>query len=429
MLLAFINDNCVAADGLIGVNPTPAAIVRQMNLVAKSYEPFGKVDLLDFRDLSPLFARIFAFDNKHYFIYKAIDNPNKIGFLSRRQYYALKMYKESLHRQGTGGSTFSRLVEAFLSKNGTMASPYKLIKRAFKENAENLRFMSKFFRLLPDKKTTRNEDKLIRLCDAMMQLENGIEIKDSTVQECYDLDFHGSHIEGSSERCATNSCMHGKKVGRFYDSFGAHGKMVYYRGKPVGRFLMWDLSDGKKYIDRLYVRGEYMNEALAKIDELYDDKQYIKYPALRQNNAPLYLIEMSHPEVLDEEVPDTPYIDTFGNLIKHSLSGKYYLCNKNVLNPKLNGKYKYIGGMRNLGTPHRMKSCEACHTVFWTGDNVSGAAINSNRHKLYCKGYLPRTKELQDYLIIFRKYVSLLNLEEQNATTESTESTEDVLVF
>lgn len=395
------------------------SIVRMMAAVSKDYQPYGIAHEIDFSEMTPLFARLFAYDNKHYFVYKAISNPNKIGFLSRKQYMKYKHLQDYCDMNGISGSAFSSRMEAFLESNGTMASPYKLLKRSFKENSKNSKFLGRFFPLAEDKKTTRNEDKLIELCDTMMQLENGVEIQDASVQDCYDLDFHGSNIAGSSERCATNSCMHGKKVGHFYDAFGVHGKMVYYKGRPVGRFLLWDLPDGKKYIDRLYVRGEYMNEVLAKIDEMYTEEDgYLKYPCLRNSNAPVYMIKLSNPEfVTDNRPPQTPYIDTFGALFRDMDTGEYLLCNRS--DGRVDGKYVFVSGMRSVHTNYKFTGCPYCKELYWSGETGrQGSTASQSVHKLYCAGYKPRAKELQDYLEIFRKNMPLIR-EASNARTRN----------
>lgn len=52
-----------------------------------SIEPYGIASVEDFSISFRTVARLFAYDNKHYYVYKAISNPNKLGYLSRKQYY------------------------------------------------------------------------------------------------------------------------------------------------------------------------------------------------------------------------------------------------------------------------------------------------------------------------------------------------------
>ena len=392
-------------------------LILGMSRLSETYPRYGIANEVDFRELTPLFERLFAFNNKHYYIYKAIDDPNKIGSLSCKQYKKLKELKTLWAKRGIAGSRLHGYINSFMSENGTMASPYKLLKRAFKENPEQTRFLGRFFPLAKDKKTTVNEDKLIKLCDFMMRSNTNVEIQDASIQECYNLDFCGSNINGSGTRHATNSCMHGKKVGAFYDAFGAHGKMVYYRGQPVGRFLIWDLPDGKKYIDRLYIRGEYINEALAKIDEEYPSEQYYKYPYLRDNREKPFVIKLTHPEQLKSS-PETPYIDTFAYLYRKRDTGEYYLSNTSYLDADNDDhKYIYLDHLRRVSNGRHMCTCEHCNSTWWQGDSSLGSKPSGPRHKLYCSGYIPRTKELRAYLEIFRKNMKNLSIQgDENAS-------------
>lgn len=393
-------------------------LISSMANLSETYPRYGIADKVDFRELAPLFERLFAFNNKHYYIYKAIDDPNKIGSLSCKQYKKLQELKAVWSKRGIAGSSLHRYIEEFMSENGTMASPYKLLKRAFKENPEQTRFLGRFFPLAKDGKTTVNEDKMIQLCDLMMRSNTQVEIRDATIQECYNIDFHGSNINGSGTRHATNSCMHGKKVGAFYDGFGAHGKMVYYRGQPVGRFLIWDLPNGKKYIDRLYIRGEYINEALAKIDADFPSEQYYKYPYLRDNREVPMPIKLVNPEKFKSS-PETPYIDTFAYLYRKPDTNDYYLSNSSYLDRDIEGTiYIYMEQLRRVGNSHRMHTCEHCNSTWWSGDVTFGSKFNSSSHKLYCSGYVPRTKELRAYLEIFRKGMDSLSKQgDSNAET------------
>jgi len=382
-------------------------LVTMMAAASKYYPHYGIANEVDFRELTPLFERVFAFNNKHFYIYKAISDPNKIGSLSCKQYRKLESLKKIWIRNGIAGRRFHEMVDSFMSQYGTMASPYKLLKRAFKENKENTRFIARFFPLEEDGKTTHNEQALIRLCDAMMCFNTGVEIRDATIQECYDLDFHGSNINGSGRRHCANSCMYGKKVGAFYDAFGAHGKMVYYRGRPVGRFLLWDLPNGKQYVDRLYVRGEYINEVLAKIDSEFTDDKCLKYPELRERPAEygVMAIKLKNPDSLMTS-PSTPYIDTFAYLHRRTETNEYYLSNMS----NLGSEFRYIDTLRTTSTPRRMKCCPHCKHTYWSGDSIAGEITKGNRHKLYCTGYQPRTRELKAYLDIFRKYAPKLEV-------------------
>lgn len=384
-------------------------LVKMMAEVAKDTPTYGSARERDFRELTPLFARLFAYDNKRFFVYKAISDPNKIGYLSCRQYSKFCRAKKNWHKVGLAGSMLSTYEQSFLEQNGTMASPYKLLKRAFKENADNTRFLSRFFPLEEDKKTTKNEKALIDLCDAMMQLNTGIEFVPASIQECYDLDFHGSNIAGSSNRACTNSCMHGKKVGAFYEAFGAEGRMIYCNGQPVGRFLIWKRPEWKKgVIDRMYVRGEYMKDALAALDSQYPDSEWDKYPHPRvDEDAERRLVPLVHPEKLQEET-ETPYIDTFAMLVKSKATNKYFLANYYPGSSSRDNKdITYLEELRRTSTQHHLCNCPDCGEVFWSHDPDNSRGLGP-RHKLYCKGYNAKTKEIQAYLEVFRRNINMI---------------------
>jgi len=372
-------------------------LVRQMNIRAESQEQYGVANQVDFRELTPLFAALFAYDNKRFYIYKAISDPTKIGYLSRRQYIHMQWYIKKLQKQGIGGSSFVNSMDNYLKDIGTMASPYRLIKRAFKENP-NARYLARFFPLGPDKKTTQNEELLIEICNTMMNNSTAIEFHEASVQECYDLRF-SDHISGSGNRYATNSCMCGKHVGGFYEAFGAKGMMVYWHGVPVGRFLFWTLPNGEQYVDRLYIRESLANDTLAEIDRQFPKAH--KYPVLRDSsgNSKQVMIPLVNPSVFEVDW-SIPYVDTFGSLMFKD--GQYFLSNFSDQN---NG-YKYVTGLRSTSSSQRFKSCPYCKQLMYTGNYTSNNDIYSSRHKLYCKGYIPRAFKDRACIDIFRNSVS-----------------------
>lgn len=371
-------------------------LFQKMNSLTNTPLAYGLAEMRDFEELTPIFERLFAYDDKHFYVYKAISNPSKIGYLSHKQYMKFRVVLNRAAK--TNPSGFAKERESFLELNGTMASPYKLLKKAFKDNKQNCKFLSYYFPFLDDGKV-KNEDRLIEFCDSLMQNKTLIEIKDAPVQDCYNLDFRDSDIRGSGERYCTNSCMQGKKVGSFYEAFGVHGKMVYYRGRPVGRFLYWDLPDGKHYVDRLYIHGDCVNEALAGIDKQFDSENNIKYPSLRNDVEPV-LIELKNSKELTKK-PKTPYIDTFPYLFKERGTNKYFLSNNNRYVPV--EKYEYQGYCRSTNSRDKLSACKYCNEIFFS--HGSDAA---SLHNLYCEAYKPRNKEQKAYLDIFRKNIKVL---------------------
>lgn len=361
---------------------------------------YGVADESDFKELSPMFANLFAYDNKHYYVYKAISDSNKLGFLSARQYFALKALKYKLNKhRGYSSTERQKIIENFLEEKGTMASPYKMLKRAFKENKERSKFLGHFFPLEEDRKTTKHEDKLIELCDLMMRTNTNIEIKPATVQECYDVRVSDDY-SASGERFATSSCMFGFKVGAFYEAFGVEGRIVYERGKPVGRFLLWNLPDGKQYVDRLYIQSHGYQDALAEIDKQFPNA--LKYPYLRGNSsAPTYMIKMKNPQDFIDEQLRVPYIDTFSHLYR--IGSTYYLCNKAYYESK-DTDGKYIDTLQNVSDYKHFLSCPHCHALGWQGDKDMDASRKD--HLLVCTAYQPKQKRIKAMLDLYRAYVS-----------------------
>lgn len=359
---------------------------------------YGVAEELDFKELSPMFANLFAYDNKHYYVYKAISDSNKLGFLSARQYFALKALKHKLSNSETSSSYRQREIENFLQSKGTMASPYKMLKRAFKENPGRSKFLAHWFPLQDDKKTTCNENKLIELCDLMMRTNTHIEIKPATVQECYDVKVSDDY-SASGNRFATSSCMFGFKVGAFYEAFGVEGRIVYERGKPIGRFLLWNLPDGKQYVDRLYIQSHGHQDALAEIDKQFPNA--IKYPALRNSGAETYIIKMKNAQAFVDEKLRVPYIDTFAYLYR--IGKDYYLCNK-AYYTKPTETGKYIDTLQNVGDYKHFLSCPHCHALGWQGDKDMDASRKD--HLLVCTAYQPKQKRIKAMLDVYRKYIN-----------------------
>lgn len=381
-------------------NDTRGLVLEDLNNLAKIRGAYGKAAEVDFQEYAPLVAYLLAYNNKHYYLYKAISDPTKIGALSTRQYFLLTKKIEAWKRHGYAGARLTEAIHGFLRDNGSMASPYKLLKRAFKENpfAKGLAY---FFPLV--NKKTQNEDKLISICDGFMRSDTFVEFRDATVQECYDLDFTGSDIRDSGTRYAANSCMFGKKVGAFYEAFGAKGKIVYYRGAPIGRFLVWELSNGMKYIDRLYVRAGYADDVLQALDKQFPGEKCFKYPSLRESNT-AFRIPLTNPDALVSN-PVTPYIDTFAFLFKDRKTQQYFLTNNTNVNTD---DCRYLDSLRSVGNIKRMRCCPHCKKMYWSGESGGDNIETPTKHRLYCTGYKPRTKELQAYLRIFREAVPTL---------------------
>lgn len=353
-----------------------------------SIEPYGIASVEDFSISFRTVARLFAYDNKHYYVYKAISNPNKLGYLSRKQYYKGLLLKRNAEKNGT---VFDE--KEYLKTTGTMASPFKLLKQAFKENREATKFLSTWFPLQEDGKL-KHEDTLIMITNQLLRINlSEYKFVETSIDECYDLDFGDSSFEASGPRHNSSSCMRHHKVGGFYNNLPVIGYMVKKNGENIGRFLYWTLPDGKHYVDRLYVvKGDYAEDVLNKIDK--DFANDYKYHVTDVSVLSQYVIPFKSYENMKPGGP-FPWIDTFSWLLKKG--NDYYLsiCKKDG--------YTTIDIMHDTSNDNFDKGfleTICCHKRYW---KTESNFYCNNRHKLYCEKYTPRAKKDRELLALFRK--------------------------
>lgn len=354
----------------------------------KSIEPYGYASISDFSDSNRTVARLFAYDNKHFYVYKAISNPNKLGYLSRKQYYKFLL----LQRQAKKNSkTFD--AKEYLKTTGTMASPFKLLKQAFKENREATKFLSAWFPLQEDGKL-KHEDTLIMITNQLLRINlSEYKFVETPIDECYDLDFGYSSFEASGPRHNSSSCIRHHKVGGFYNNLPVIGYMVKKNGENIGRFLYWTLPDGKHYVDRLYVvKGDYAADVLNKIDK--DFANDYKYHVTDESVLSQYIIPFKSYENMKPGSP-FPWIDTFSYLLKKG--NDYYLsiCYQDG--------YITVDRMHDTSNANFSKGFSettCCHKRYWKTESY---IYGGNNHKLYCENYKPRAKKDRELLALFRK--------------------------
>lgn len=353
-----------------------------------SIEPYGIASVEDFGISSRTVARLFAYDNKHYYVYKAISNPNKLGYLSRKQYYKGLLLQKNARKQG---KIFA--AKEYLKTTGTMASPFKLLKQAFKENREATKFLSAWFPLQEDGKL-KHEDTLIMITNQLLRINlSEYKFVETPIDECYDLDFGYSSFEASGPRHNSSSCMRHHKVGGFYNNLPVIGYMVKKNGENIGRFLYWTLPDGKHYVDKLYVvKGDYAADVLNKIDK--DFANDYKYHVTDAIVLSKYVIPFKSYENMKPGSP-FPWIDTFSCLLKKG--NDYYLniCSQDG--------YKTIDIMHDASNANFSKGFSettCCHKRYW---KTESNFYRDKRHKLYCEKYTPRAKKDRELLALFRK--------------------------
>ena len=352
-----------------------------------SIEPYGLASIYDFDSSCIAVARLFAYDNKHFYVYKAISNPNKLGYLSRKQYYKCLLLQRQAKKQGKAFD-----VKEYLKTTGTMASPFKLLKQAFKENREATKFLSAWFPLQEDGKL-KYENTLIMITNQLLRINlNEYKFVETSIDECYDLEFGYSSFNASGPRHCSSSCMRHHKVGGFYNNLPVIGYMVKKDGENIGRFLYWTLPDGKHYVDRLYVKGEYATDVLEKIDK--DFANDYKYNLTSPITLAGYVIAFKS---YDNMKPGSafPWIDTFSYLLKKD--GNYYLSYD-----RQEG-YITVDRLHNTSeTNFSMGFSETvcCHKRYW---KTEWSAYSGTSHKLYCEKYTPRSKKDRALLALFRQ--------------------------
>ena len=353
-----------------------------------SIEPYGLASIYDFGSSCIAVARLFAYDNKHFYVYKAISNPNKLGYLSRKQYYKFLLLQRLAKKNG---ATFD--AKEYLKTTGTMASPFKLLKQAFKENREATKFLSAWFPLQEDGKL-KYEDTLIMITNQLLRINlSEYKFVETPIDECYDLDFGYSSFEASGPRHNSSSCMRHHKVGGFYNNLPVIGYMVKKNGENIGRFLYWTLPDGKHYVDRLYVvKGDYAADVLNKIDK--DFANDYKYHVTDESVLSKYVIPFKSYENM-KPGSAFPWIDTFSYLLKKG--NDYYLsiCDQDG--------YTTIDRMHDTSNANFNKGFSettCCHKRYWRTESYM---YGGNKHKLYCEKYTPRAKKDRELLTLFRK--------------------------
>ena len=359
-------------------------------LTDKSTEqPYGKANEADFRESTQAVAKLFAYDNKHYYVYKAISNPNKLGYLSRKQYYKMCLLIKNATRLGYAFNT-----SEYLKRIGIMASPFKLLKQAFKENAEATKPISRWFPIQEDGKL-KNEDVLIMITNQMLRMNiDNYQFVKAPIDECYAVNLSQSYGSSGSRYCS-RSCMYGHKVQGVYENLPVEGYLVMKNGAKIGRFLYWTLPDGKHYVDRLYVISRYADDVLFKIDQVFKDDY--KYNITDWSVLENYMIPFKSYNNM-EPGSTFPYIDSFPYLFRKE--NDYFLCASK--SNRTSDGYNYLDCIRttelssaNLG----FREYDCCGQHYWIQDRNK----KKKTHELYCEKYVPHKKKDKMLLAYFRK--------------------------
>lgn len=335
---------------------------------------YGTASSDDFGNLSNALAVLCSYNNKQYYIYRAISDKNKVGFLSRKQYVkCLSIYK----KQG------KEAADEYKKANGRMISLYKMLTNAIEENpfAKFLKVFAVF--------GERRKDIFEKFCEKIMSITdcNSYEILPCSVQEAYDLDLrYLNHTRGrgigSGARYAITSCMQGKKISFFYEGFGAQAYKVVHEGEAVGRFLTWKTNKGRTFVDRLYCNGYDAERALSAIEKKFgEDAVYYPFNCLPDDEW----IEVANPSKFRVSGAN-PYVDSMRYISIEPDSDKLYLSNRRI--PDTN--------MFSAGNYHeRFKICK-CGKILRKGE------IHS--HEAECSMVVKRKRNIKEVPEILKLY-------------------------
>ena len=336
---------------------------------------YGLAEEKDFGKLANILASLCAYNNKQYYIYRAISDSNKIGFLSRKQYLKWRLIDK---KQG------KEAADAYKKNNGRMITLYKMLANATEENTY-AKFL-KAFSLFGDKQ----KDMFEKFSEYLINCTNtvGYDIVPCSVQEAYDLPLGALYHErgrgiGSGPRFAITSCMEGHKIASFYEGFGAQAYKVTVNGVGIGRFLTWKTNKGRTMVDRLYCNGYEAPRVLTAMENKFGKENVMYYP-FEGLPADEY-VEMKEPSKF-KIGGATPYIDSMRRLYMNQEKNEVYLSNSFV-----EGK----SFLSNSTHPERFKICK-CGKILFKGQVVE--------HELTCPLCARKKRKVKEIPEILKLY-------------------------
>lgn len=349
-------------------------IMRDLYLRMNEKPVYGLAEKKDFGKLANLLASLCAYNNKQYYIYRAISDSNKIGFLSRKQYLRWRLIDK---KQGKDAA------DNYKRNCGRMITLYKMLANATEENTY-AKFL-KAFSLFGDKQ----KDMFEKFSEYIINITNtvGYDIVPCSVQEAYDLPLRQLYHErgrcvGSGSRFAVTSCMENHKIASFYEGFGAQAYKVTVDGVDIGRFLTWKTNKGRTMVDRLYCNGYEAPRVLTAMENKFGkDAIYYPFPALPADEY----IEMKEPSKF-KIGGDSPYIDSMRRLYMNQEKNAVYLSNSLI-----EGK----SFLSNSTHPERFKICK-CGKILFKGQVVE--------HELTCPLCVKKKRKVKEIPEILKLY-------------------------
>lgn len=365
--------NCKANSGYF-VQNFPK-IVRDLRLRINNKPIYGLAEEKDFGELADALAFLCAYNNKQYYIYRAISDSNKIGFLSRKQYLRWRLIDK---KQG------KEVADVYKKNNGRMITLYKMLANATEENTY-AKFL-KAFSLFGD----NQKDVFEKFSEYIVNSTNvlGYDIVPCSVQEAYDLPLRQLYHErgrsvGSGRRFAVTSCMEKHKIASFYEGFGAQAYKVTVNGVDIGRFLTWKTNKGRTMVDRLYCNGYEAPRVLTAMENKFGKENVMYYP-FEGLPADEY-VEMK--ELSKFRIGGaSPYIDSMRRLYMDKEKNEVYLSNAFI-----EGK----SFLSNSTHPERFKFCK-CGKLLFKGQVFE--------HELTCPLCIKKKRKVKEIPEILKLY-------------------------
>lgn len=340
-------------------------------------EPYGKASEIDFPNSGRQLANLICYNDKQYYCYKDLENPNLIGYFSRKQYYKFSLRIKKMKQTGAREQTINNFITDYSLRYGTKASLERLLKRATESNPK-ARFL---------KRVSRAGDGALlrRIAKEFLTETAPLRIMPcESAQEAYDIIFKTTTY-GSGKNYAVKSCMQLHKVGEFYDKVGAKAYIIYKGGEKIGRFLVWKMANGKIYVDRLYIQGEFAEAATSLLKKTFVNAEFYG------EDFPSSYIKIPD-GIFSEYQIEFPYIDTFFYL-KGGFMGSRLL------------PYQAKGGLlvRNISRHEQFACCPFCGRSFVLGYGYF-------EHLRICKTIKNKTKNFkEEFLQLIKEYEEIEN--------------------
>lgn len=349
-------------------------ITKELCLRMNKKPVYGLAEKKDFGEFADALASLCAYNNKQYYIYRAVSDSNKIGFLSRKQYLRWRLLEKKYGKY---------TADDYKRNYGRMITLYKMLSNATEENsyAKFLRAFSSF--------GDKQKDIFEKFSEYIINSTNtvGYEIVPCSVQEAYNLPLRElNHARGrgvgSGSRFAVTSCMEGHKIASFYEGFGAQAYKVAVDGVDIGRFLTWKTNKGRTMVDRLYCNGYEAPRVLSLMENKFGkDALYYPFSPLPSDEY----VEVKEPSKF-KIGGATPYVDSMRRLYMNQEKTAVYLSNAIVEGKSI---------LSNSTHPERFKICK-CGKLLFKGQVVE--------HELTCPLCAKKKRAVKEIPEILKLY-------------------------